>query len=288
MRPSRQEGFARNDETAQADTVTERAADFLRSYRKLLSVEIIAIALLAALIGAFAGPFGTFDAMSLSERAVYWGLVSVVSILLGRTAFGLIALAGAEAGSVWEALGGAVLTAAFVTGGVWGVTQLFTHARPMTPDLPVLFVNVLLVTVGVVFLRQLVVRRGAKSAPPTVAEEEPRSDPEPEAAEGARPVLLRRLPEDAGETILHLSVCDHHVDVHTEKGTTSLRMRLADAIDAMDGVPGLRVHRSHWVAREAIDGVVRDQGRLFLSLHTGARVPVSRGARPVLEEAGLL
>ncbi len=188
MRPSRQEGFARNDETAQADTVTERAADFLRSYRKLLSVEIIAIALLAALIGAFAGPFGTFDAMSLSERAVYWGLVSVVSILLGRTAFGLIALAGAEAGSVWEALGGAVLTAAFVTGGVWGVTQLFTHARPMTPDLPVLFVNVLLVTVGVVFLRQLVVRRGAKPAPPTVAEEEPRSDPEPEAAEGARPV----------------------------------------------------------------------------------------------------
>ncbi len=265
-----------------------KAAEFLRSYRKLLSVEILAIGVIAALVGTFAGPFGTYDAMDVGQRAVYWSLITVISILLGRTAFALVEAAGIAPGSLGESLIGAALTAGFVTGGVWAVTLLYGQRVFAMPKLYFLFINVLVITVGVVFLRQMFLRFARRSAVPDAPAETAPEVAEVPAPAQAGPLLLRRLPEGAGETILHLSVCDHHVDIHTETGTTSLRMRLADAIEAMEGVPGFRVHRSHWVARAAIDGVEREQGRLFLRLTSGALVPVSRGARPILEEAGIL
>ncbi len=268
--------------------MADKVAQFIRSYRRLLTVEFLGIALLASAIGAFAGPFGTFDAMGFGLRLGYWSLIVVMSILLGHTAFTLVRMAGCAGESRCESLAGGGLTAGFVTFGVWGVTGgIFGHVLPL-PSLAALFANVALITVGVMFLRQLVfrlVQRHAQKAAPQEAESPAPLQDQPAAP---RPILLRRLPEGMEGAILHLSVCDHHVDIHTEKGTTSLRMRLADAIDAMDGVPGLRVHRSHWVARAAIEGVERENGRLFLILRTGARVPVSRGARPMLEEAGIL
>lgn len=50
---------------------------------------------------------------------------------------------------------------------------------------------------------------------------------------------------------------------------------------------GFQVHRSHWVAREAIRHAERDRGRMFLPLDCGRRVPVSRAYYPVIEDAGV-
>ena len=65
-------------------------------------------------------------------------------------------------------------------------------------------------------------------------------------------------------------------------------MRLGDAIEKLDGLPGERVHRSWWVAREAV-GAVRVNGRrLSLTLTNGLEVPVSREASTRLRRAGWL
>ena len=100
--------------------------------------------------------------------------------------------------------------------------------------------------------------------------------------------MLRRIPNALDDTVLHLSVQDHFADITTGAETVSVRMRFRDALDELDGLQGMRVHRSHWVAKSAIDGVEKEQARLFLKLVNGTRVPVSRNYRPVLEDAGLI
>ena len=61
-------------------------------------------------------------------------------------------------------------------------------------------------------------------------------------------------------------------------------MRLSDAIDELDGIEGAQVHRSWWVARDAITEAVRGDGRATLTLKDGAEVPVSRTYARLLRE----
>ena len=67
----------------------------------------------------------------------------------------------------------------------------------------------------------------------------------------------------------------------------SLLLRLADAIAETDGVEGLQVHRSHWVARRAISGLLRGRGKVALWMSDGAVVPVSRRHLGVVLGLGL-
>jgi DNA-binding LytR/AlgR family response regulator len=63
-------------------------------------------------------------------------------------------------------------------------------------------------------------------------------------------------------------------------------MRLSDAIAELEGIEGAQVHRSWWVAREAIAQAVRGDGRATLTLQDGAEVPVSRTYARLLRERG--
>lgn len=110
----------------------------------------------------------------------------------------------------------------------------------------------------------------------------------PQAADAARrPVLLDRLPLELRGPISRLSVQDHYVEVHTDKGRHLLLMRLSDAIGEMAGIDGLQVHRSHWVATGAVRTSVRRDGRLHLNLADGSDIPVSRSYLKAVRAAGL-
>ena len=54
----------------------------------------------------------------------------------------------------------------------------------------------------------------------------------------------------------------------------------------VDGIDGMQVHRSHWVAATAVARMVRRGGRVFLKLTNGAEVPVSRTFAPALKDKG--
>jgi hypothetical protein len=101
----------------------------------------------------------------------------------------------------------------------------------------------------------------------------------------ARPRLLDRLPPGFGQ-ILALQAEDHYVRVHAPTGSTLILIRLADAIAELDGLAGLQVHRSWWVAKGAVARTSQSGRRLSLHLTNGATAPVTRENVRPLREAG--
>ena len=82
-----------------------------------------------------------------------------------------------------------------------------------------------------------------------------------------------------GTDLVSLQAQDHYVEVTTATGRHLILMRLGDAEAELDGYPGMRVHRSWWVARAAIEEMRNENGRPVLALGDGTRVPVSRDRR---------
>ena len=109
--------------------------------------------------------------------------------------------------------------------------------------------------------------------PRPAGREQPAATPQ---TERSAPALLRRLPPDLGTDLVRVSACDHYVQVQTRAGATLILLRLADALDELAGVPGMQIHRSHWVAHGAMAAVVVEQRRPLLVLDDGQRLPISR------------
>lgn len=105
----------------------------------------------------------------------------------------------------------------------------------------------------------------------------------------ARPALVRRLEHQLQSArIIRLSMQDHYVEVHTDAGSQLILMRMSDAITELDGIEGLQVHRSHWVALDAVTGSKREKGRIYLVTRDGGAVPVSRSHAATVREFGLV
>jgi DNA-binding LytR/AlgR family response regulator len=102
-----------------------------------------------------------------------------------------------------------------------------------------------------------------------------------------QPTILERVPPAQRGALIALLVQDHYVEIVTDRGKTLVLMRLADAIKEAAAVPGLQIHRSHWVARDAVVRAHRSDGKIVLELRNGLRLPVSRGYLPGAREAGL-
>ena len=52
--------------------------------------------------------------------------------------------------------------------------------------------------------------------------------------------------------------------------------------------PGLRVHRSFWIANAAVTETVQDGRRVFLQLVNGLRIPVSQSYLLAVRKQGLV
>lgn len=77
-------------------------------------------------------------------------------------------------------------------------------------------------------------------------------------------------------------------EVTTEKGKALVLMRLSDAIRETPPTPGLQIHRSHWVAVDAVARTVRTGDKLLVELKDGRRLPVSRSYTRDVRDAGLV
>ena len=113
-----------------------------------------------------------------------------------------------------------------------------------------------------------------ETAPPTFPA------PNTHAEEAAYPPLLKRLPPPARGPILCLQMEDHYVRIHTQANSSLILMRFSDAISEVSENDGLRVHRSWWVANEAIRSVKRKGRTAQIELSNALKVPVSQ---PYLE-----
>lgn len=218
-------------------------------------------------IFALTGPFGTYEVLHLPARIGYWFIVQAVTWTIALT---MIAVCGGISGKpAYEnfhiVLIGAAL-AAFPIALAVEVIGVLVFDRPVTFasygwQLALSFPVSLLICVLVYFF--LSKSRGLGDEDTVMAE--PRSIR-----------LLKRLPIEKRGAVQYLAMQDHYVEVVTEKGRELVLLRLADAIQELEGVEGLQIHRSHWVALEAIASSRRDGGKLLLIMRDGVELPVSR------------
>lgn len=233
----------------------------------------------AIVILGLSGPFGTFEALPAGERFLYWAALILLTFGTANFAGTLTGIALQRHGisrrmtlaPVGLAAGlAAGLAVTLIEGSVFGL-----RADPLRTLVTIFgYALVIGMTVTLVFF---VFRR-------TDATRQAHAEPPPAAA----PPLVRRLPLDRRGRIVSLTVRDHYVEVTTVKGKALLLMRLSDAIEEAGAVNGVQLHRSHWVALDAIRAVHRVNGRLEVETLTDERLPVSRSHAPRLRAAGLL
>lgn len=106
-------------------------------------------------------------------------------------------------------------------------------------------------------------------------------DPPLETTPGIR--FLSRLPVHLGADLVCIRMEDHYLRVTTQAGEALILMRMRDAMDELQAYPGLRVHRSWWIATPAILRIARKGGRLEVVLSNGRHAPVSSTYKPTVE-----
>lgn len=103
----------------------------------------------------------------------------------------------------------------------------------------------------------------------------------------ASPALTGKLPHRLRQArLISMSAEDHYLRLRTDAGEALILMRLTDAVAACAGLDGAQVHRSWWVARDAVTDARKGDGRGTLILEDGREVPVSRSYYPALRDAG--
>ena len=105
--------------------------------------------------------------------------------------------------------------------------------------------------------------------------------PEAEAAFRRRLSAKRR-----GARLIAIEAHDHYLKVHTDAGEELITLRFADALEELALAHGWRVHRSWWVAADAVEAVRWRRGGGEIRLVGGLTAPVSRTHGPTLKEAG--
>ncbi|MEL7099733.1 MAG: LytTR family DNA-binding domain-containing protein [Pseudomonadota bacterium] len=229
----------------------------------------LGIWLVASLLAAAAGPFGTYSALpEIWTRAGYWSGVAAVSVLLGVIAGRLSQRIGPN---LWQAPLWIGLT--LLIAGLVHAVNLFLF--PDWGGFGSYLYLVSVVTIVVVSVHAILWLVGASVF--KAREESPTGD-----------ALMRRLPAELRGPLVRLEAQDHYTRVVTTKGQTLVLMRLSDAMANLPETQGLQVHRSHWIARDAVRAVRGGRAATVLEMSDGAEVPVSRKRRDAARGAGVI
>lgn len=236
----------------------------------------LAMLVAIGLLMAFLGPFGS-DRLPDPVRYVYWmicmvggGVIGIaMDDLLSRCMDATWRRVTVVSLSMTPAVSLLVLTAEhLLLGGrldVQGLLHLLWQVCP--------------ILLAVMTVRALVWRR----LPARIETRTIISPPLPEAEAAFR----RRLSAKRREArLIAVEAHDHYLKVHTDAGAELVTLRFADALDELAQAYGWRVHRSWWVAAEAVEEVRWRRGAGELRLAGGLMAPVSRTYGPVLKEAG--
>lgn len=104
----------------------------------------------------------------------------------------------------------------------------------------------------------------------------------------ASPSFLSKTAGIQIDDVIALAAEEHYVRVLTPERSELVYGRLRDAIAEMPDSRGLQVHRSWWVAQQAVVAAHRGERRYELELVDGTRLPVSDRFTASARERGLL
>lgn len=249
---------------------------------------LIELALLSvvALVLASVGPYGTYAAAPFGERLAYWLRTGAAGYAIYRPLVAALA-AGARLLQFREEAGWAlatVLGSLLLSYWLWwfGPVVRLTRPLPTAQELVDTFGQVLLLSGLCVVALWLFVQRD-RSGPPLGAQPVAPDTRSP----GLGAQLAARLPARLGGDVIALRTEDHYVRVYTRIGDALVLMRMSDAIGELVGIPGIQVHRSWWIARDAIVAVERRGRTTRVHLSNGLTAPVARDRLKTVATAGL-
>lgn len=253
---------------------------------KRLTIELLAMVMLGLLIGLL-GPFGTFDNPP-AVRMLVW----VVWLVAGYAFFrptGIVADWLCEATGLPRFAGrliALVVASVPVTLVVIMMIGRMSFADALrSPGFWTMYLYICVISaVASIAMAALFGRR-----PPEEAAGVSEAPPEP-VAETASPIeAAPALPLPPGfGPVRALKGEDHYVRVIGDGREELILMRMRDAIDRLGDVDGLRVHRSWWVAKDAVASVHRDGRTAVVRLASGHEASVARDMMPQLRAAGWL
>jgi DNA-binding LytR/AlgR family response regulator len=116
----------------------------------------------------------------------------------------------------------------------------------------------------------------AASAPALAPVAEPSPDTVP-IPHPARPSLVLQGVAIPVDEVMAVAAEEHYLRIVTHDRTRLLRGRMADLEAQMPMEAGLRVHRSHWVAAQAVAGLRRSDAGWSVVVSCGREIPVARG-----------
>lgn len=222
-------------------------------------VRTLSFAVVAGIVFGVFGPFGSFLNGDVVLRIFSWtgnlvGGTLIVGLLLPPiTRFairlGLPMLAGLAIAILVTAALGSVFAALY---GHWLWPYAITRVRPVDWFSQSLLVELCLLGLWIVI--DLARQALTKSPPPKPVE----------------PAVNLKEP------VLCLQMEDHYVRIHRASGSTLELMPLHEAIGRYGSPDGLQVHRSWWVAGNAVAEADRDVRNWRLRLSNGLFVPVAR------------
>jgi DNA-binding LytR/AlgR family response regulator len=244
-----------------------------------LHLAIAALPLAMAIALAVVGAFGSYVSMGLPLRLIHF---SGVAVAIGAPAF---AVSVAQRRFVFrnaQPLWAAILTAiALAPPGALVVQQslrLFAPQALPHVSLGELTAQVLLINLIVGTIAWALLRHTDKSKDGTLARDAPRIEATSGSLRAKLPPTLRHA------AIIALSAEDHYVRVRTDRGQALILINLADAIAALGSDAGVRIHRSHWIAREVAARLPPRSGRTGVRLDEATILPISRAGRKLLAE----
>lgn len=221
------------------------------------------------------GPFNTLQDLEFAPRLVYWASISLITFPLGMASsvyFGAYFVQHRLPKVVSRLLGG------FIGGLPMGVfvwlanKYLFENIVGTWHELFRFTGYTTAISAAVSIIYYLI---------------ESSMHPEENQATGSQSIshnvidgnaspFFKRIPVELGKDIVSLQSQDHYIKVTTTKGSEMILLRLQDAEAELSTIPGLRIHRSWWVARKHTKRLYREDEKLLIELSNGDSVPVSR------------
>lgn len=234
----------------------------------------IGVAIIAGVLLAILGPFGSYMNGSSLQRAGYWITAMLLGLVLYGTAFKVVTTWGPSGGVMWwRWLIGAALVAsvpqalATRAGALW----LWPELAQLRLPFPLWFAQTAIIGQFAMLGAAFVLSRSAPS--PLIK------------AISSQPLQTGTV--KLGKDVLALQMEDHYVRVHRPNGSNLILMPLGRAIGCAEG-QGLRIHRSWWVAGHAVVAVEGSSRSMRLHLSNGVIAPVARSAVIRLKAAGWL
>ena len=234
---------------------------------------MLGLPLVLGLGAGITGPFGTYLYASTVPRTLYW----MFAISGGCAIWWSIGALGKkyipawpyEWGEVLVAIPFALLNPVFLVVLHLGLNSAFGGRFPTVwSDFVIshLILSVFVILPAIYMARQIVLE-----AETTVGRQ-------------AIDLLFEKLPMKLrGATPFALSAEGNYVRVYTERGDDLVTSTFEDAVRAVSGIPGVRTHRSWWVAENAVRKVEKSGSSFVVILASGLEAPLGRRRRNALD-----